>query len=293
MSGPIQIVRIDNIVYIGGGFTGIFNEQEDCTVMKYDVKQDQCSKLPEYVAKWFGMTSLEDQLVVVGGFDTKASTRKLTSAVAVFESGEWMNPYPQMSCARQTPTAVSFNNYLIVAGGRDDQDQRIPYVEVLDVAARKWYTAQPLPIPRSQMKPVVIGNTLYLMGGVDHSGAPIKTVHHVNLIELVEKAISDQPSPRLWQTLKDAPLDICAPLRYGRSFLAVGGRDGINAKPFIHLYMPDAKRWVMVGELPGPRYSCACTALSNGEVIVVGGQTSTSNSTYISILNFFTITKSY
>lgn len=292
MSGPLQIVLIEGNIYVGGGFTGIFNDRDDCTVMKIDIQRDQCSKLPEYKAKWFGLTSLDGQLVAVGGCDIKE--RKPTNEIAVFESGHWTSPFPKMQIARQTPTAVTFNNRIIVAGGRDDKDQRISSVEVLDVASKKWYFAQPLPIPRSQMKSVVVNNVLHLFGGVDHNGSPVKSVHYVNLDELIERpTVSNEDTPSIWGVLRNTPLDYSTPLKFGKSLLTVGGRDGINAKSRIYLYMPDSKKWVYAGELPTARYSGSAMALPNGEVILVGGQNSTSTSTYISTLDFFSITKSY
>lgn len=291
MSGPLQIVLIGENIYVGGGFTGIFNDSDDCTVMKIDIQRDQCSKLPEYKAKWFGITSLDGNVVVVGGCDVKK--RKPTSEIAVFESGNWMSPFPSMKTARQTPTAVTFNNRIIVAGGRDEQDQHISSVEVLDVASRRWYMAQPLPNPRSQMKSVVIKNVLYLFGGVDHNGSPVKMVHCVNLDELIERPASDEDVPSIWEVLRNTPFDFTTPLKFGKSLLTTGGRDGINSKSLIYLYIPESKKWVCVGNLPTARYNGAAMALSNGEVILVGGQNSTSTSTYISILDFFSITKYY
>ncbi len=70
-----------------------------------------------------------------------------------------------MNIARDSSTAVSFNNHIIVAGGFNDKQRRISSVEVLDVASRRWYIAQSLPNPQSDLKSTLIGNTLYLMGG--------------------------------------------------------------------------------------------------------------------------------
>ena len=263
----VQSVVIGDTVYVDGG--DAVSNRDDGIVMK--LEQDQWTKLPEYTAKWFAMTSLANRLVLVGGRNIK--NQKQTDQLSVFKSGEWTHPYPPINIARETSTAVSFNNHIIVAGGYDDKDKRTSSVEVLDVASRRWYIAQSLPNPRSSLKLTLIGNTLYLMGGFDHTGAT-KTVHHVDLNELIAKACSNLDTPTLWQTLQEVPLMWSAPLSIGRSLLAVGGRDDrLNPSSLIHLYQPDTRRWVKVGDLLTARYCCTCSVLPSGEVIVAGGLT--------------------
>ncbi len=278
MRGPVQSVVISDTVYVGGRFAD--NDRDRCTVMK--LKHDQWTKLPEYTAWRFAMTSLANQLVLVGGHNP--INNKRSNQLAVFKSGEWTHPYPPMNIARHSSTAVSFNNHIIVAGGCDDKG-RISSVEVLDVASRRWYIAQSLPHPRSSLKSTLIGNTLYLMGGLDHT-RPTKTVHHVDLNELIAKALSNLDTPTLWQTIEDTPLEFSAPLSIGRSLLAVGGWDDRGyTSSWIHLYQPDTRRWVKVGDLPTARYSCTCSVLPSGEVIVAGGF----NGLFIDTVDFLSI----
>ncbi len=278
MSDSAQSVVIGDTVYVGGGLA--YNDRDRCTVMK--LEQDQWTKLPEYTAMWFAMTSLANRLVLVGGHDPR--NNKPTNQLAVFEAREWTHPYPPMNIARDTSTAVSFNNHIIVAGGSDDEGLTSS-VEVLDVVSRRWYIAQSLPNPQSDLKWTLIGNTLYLMGGYDHTGET-KTVHHVDLNELIAKALSNLDTPTLWQTLQEVPLKFSAPLSIGRSLLAVGGWDGNNPSLSIHLYQPDTRRWVKVGDLPTARYRCICSVLPSGEVIVAGGETYVD---YIRTVDFFSI----
>ena len=278
MGDDVQSVVIGDTVYVGGGTA---DNDRDCTVMK--LEQDQWTKLPEYTAYWFAMTSLANRLVLVGGSDPRNS--KLTNQLAVFESGEWTHPYPPMNIPRESSTAVSFNNHIIVAGGHDDK-RRTSSVEVMDVASRRWYIAQSLPNPRSELKSTLIGNTLYLIGGFDHTGAT-KTVYHVDLNELIAKTLSNLDTPTPWQTLQEVPLEFSAPLSIGRSLLAVGGWDGDNSSSSIYLYQPDTRRWVKVGDLPTARECCTCSVLPSGEVIVAGGQTAINH--YIRTVDFFSI----
>ena len=266
MSSSVQSVVIGDTVYVGGG--NAYEDDHDRTVMK--LEQDQWTKLPVHTAKWFAMTSLANRLVLVGGFYPRNS--KLTNQLSIFESGKWTHPYPPMNIARHSSTAVSFNNHIIVAGGRHDKGRASSSVEVLDVASIRWYIAQSLPNSRSLLKSTLIGNTLYLMGGYDHTGST-KTVHHVDLNELIAKALSNRDIPTLWQTLQEVPLKHSAPLNIGRSLLAVGGKDDTrNPSSSIHLYQPDTRRWVKVGDWPTARYNCTCSVLSSGEVIVAGGE---------------------
>ncbi|XP_064407183.1 serine/threonine-protein kinase TAO1-A-like isoform X2 [Halichondria panicea] len=268
MSYTVQSVVIGDTVYVGGGEAN--NDRDRCTVMK--LEQDlEWTKLPEYTFKYFAMTSLANRLVLVGGRDP--INNKPTNQLSIFESKEWTHPYPPMNIACDSSTAVSFNNHIIVAGGFDDK-RRTSSVEVLDVASRRWYIAQSLPNKRSELKSTLIGNTLYLMGGWDHTGGATNTVHHVDLNQLISKALSNLDTPTLWQTLREVPLKLSAPLSIGRSLLAVGGLDDRdNLRSSIHLYQPDTRRWVTVGDLPTVRYYSTCSVLPSGEVIVAGGQT--------------------
>ena len=284
MGTLVQSVVIGDTVYVSGG-GGALNDRDMCTVMK--LEQDQWTKLPEYTARYFAMTSLANRLVLVGGYDPR--NKKRTNQLAAFESGEWTHPYPPMNIARYSSTAVSFNNYIIVAGGRDDKGHTSS-VEVLDVASRRWYIAQSLPNPQSDLKWTLIGNTLYLMGGFDHTRSATKTVYHVDLTELVAKALSNLDTPTLWQTLQEVPFVHSATLSIGRSLLAVGGADNRrNPSSSIHLYQPDTRRWVKVGDLPTARFFCTCSVLPSGEVIVAGGQTKPLYGNYVQTVDFFCI----
>ena len=266
MSGTVQSVVIGDFVYVGGGRAD--NDRDRCTVMKLDLQRDEWTKLPQYSVKYFAVTSLANQLVLVGGCDLW--TRKAVNQIAVFASGRWTNPYPPMNTARHSSTAVCVNNHIIVAGGEDDQGKRTSSVEVLDVTSRTWYIADSLPNPRSELKSTLIGNTLYLMRGYDYTGLT-KVVHKVDLDELITKAVSKQATPTLWQSIDDTPLKHSAPLNVGGSLLAVGGWDDYLLSSSIHLYQPDTRRWVKVGDLPTARHSCTCSVLPSGEVIVAGG----------------------
>ena len=287
MSTPVQSVVIGQSVYVGGGDAE--SDHDRCTVMELDLQRDEWTKLPQCSVKWFAMTSFANQLVLIGGYDPV--TQKPTNQIAVFTSGRWINPYPPMNTARSSSTAVSCNKHIIVAGGVADQGKRSSSVEVLDVALLRWYTAKSLPNPRTSVKSTLTGNTLYLMGGFDRTGQT-KVVHKVDLNELITKAVSKPATPTLWQVISDTPLEFSTPLNVGGSLLAVGGRDDRNnPSSSIHLYQPDTRRWVKVGDLPTARYNCTCSVLPSGDVIVAGGQAGVYK--YLSNVDFLSISNAH
>ena len=298
MGNTIQSVIMGDAVYIGGGHAD--NAHDSCRVMKLDLQRDRWSKLPQYSAQWFAMTSLKNQLLLVGGCDLK--TRKLTNQIVALEAGRWTQHHlcPLMNTARHSSAAVSFNDHIIVAGGRDDKYRCISTVEVLytkqqNVASRQWYFAESLPNPRSSAKFTLIGSTLYLMGGWDQYGRT-KVVHEVNINELIFKTPSTQARlalpPRnenkatstLWQKTEDTPLNHSAPLNVGGYLLAVGGQDdNYTPSSSVHFYKPDTRRWEKVRDLPTSRYACTCTVLTSEEVMVAGGF---SNGKCLATVNF-------
>ena len=285
MGGAVQSVLIRDLkcVYVGGGFTD--NDHDSCTVMKLDLHHDTWTKLPQYSVMWFAMTSSANRLVLVGGCEQV--TLNPTNQIAMFASGRWTSPYPPMNTARTCSVAVCFNDYIIVAGGWDNQGESMSSVEVLDVTSRRWFIAESLPNPRSQLKSTLIGNTLYFMGGLDHSGYATKVVHKVDLNELITKAVSRQATTILWQSIEDTPFKRSSPVNVGGSLLAAGGWDDLcNPSSFIHLYQPNSRRWVKVGDLPTALFCCTCSVLPSGEVIVAGG---TDVGSRISTVNYLSI----
>ena len=268
MGATVQSVVIGDSVYIGRGDAD--NLDDSCTVMKLNLQRDEWSKLPQYSAKFFAMVSLANQLVLVGGLDPVR--RKPINQIALFTARRWINAYQPMTTARHSSTAVCFDNCIIVAGGWDGQGYTSS-VEMLDVETGRWLIRESLPSPRNGLKSTVIGNTLYLMGGWDHNGPPTKVVHKVYLYDIIWTIISSKEAePAPWQVISDTPLKHSTPLSVGGSLLAVGGWDDhVNPSSSIHLYQPDTRKWVKVGDLPTAHYSCTCSVLPSGDVIVAGG----------------------
>ena len=233
------------------------------------------------------MSAVDNKLVLVGGVST--SSGKVTNVLGVWDeqSQTWTHPFPMMPTARSSPSVISYQKWLVVAGGRGETGPYCINVEILDILSGQWYEGSPLPNGYCRMSSTVNGNMWYLLGGLSSQGAS-KQVFSVCLDELVSQAVAHSTSTTspftspLWQNLPETTLELSTALILNGALFAVGGWRSSD----IYLYQPSSRRWVKAGDLPGQRLDCACSVLPSGEIFVAGGiiGTSYTNSVYISTI---------
>ena len=258
-----QAVVLNNKVYVGGGCTG--NNITSANIYTYDPTMDTWETL-QSPTRCSALTTYHNKLLLVGGLET--STGQETNQLWVFEEGEqtWTQPLPPMSTSRWGASAVSYQDYLIVAGGFNYNT-----VEVFD--GQQWVAADPLPKSCYSMKSTSHDGHYYLMGG-DH---PSTSVFYTALQSLVEKATQHPPtSPSntdqlsVWKTLTNTPHQCSSTTIFGGALVAVGGC--LNQSS-LHLYFPLTQSWLPAGEMPlGVHYTCT-VILPTGEMMVIGGDT--------------------
>ena len=80
----------------------------------------------------------------------------------------------------------------------------------------------------------------------------------------------------IWEKTPEVPHYSTTLFSVGNMLLTAGGDCGtfLNYKPSadIHLFNPHLNQWLKIGELPEPRFSCACTLLPSGKLLVAGGK---------------------
>ena len=260
-------------VYIGGGDTSPVRERQ--TVVVYDPKQDSHDTLPPYTYKYFSMAVVNNQLVLVGGWDVQTDKRTNKLGVWNEQSRRWTHPLPPMTTACSSPSVATHNNrWLVVMGGHDGKNP-LPRVEILDTTESKlWYHAASLPQPCSHVLPATIGSMCYLLFGFTQGGTPSKKVFSVCLDDLISQAVSQPasasalPTPSPWQSLPDTLLANSTALAFNGALLAVGGYGGSKA---IYHYQPSSRSWIKAGELTTGRSQCTCIVLPSGDLYVAGG----------------------
>ena len=64
-----KTVQLYNNLYVGGGDDYSDSFSELCTILNYNQSNDTWSKLPQYGCYWFGMSTINVHLTLVGGVD--------------------------------------------------------------------------------------------------------------------------------------------------------------------------------------------------------------------------------
>ena len=272
MDGYVQSVVVEGTVYVGGGYAGIGSSDNNCIVMTYDISTGKWATLPPYRAQGFAMTAINNQLVLVGGYEHDGGGRSKVVGVLDADNKQWTHPYPQMHTARSHCSAVVHNEWLVVAGGLSASGPMLSSVEVMNTNSKQWYAGPPTPIPWVVMKTATVGNECYFMGGSTAIASPTNTVYSVSLSALTTGLNSSTRKGQIWKEISGLQTAHSTPLSISGSLLAVGGMDkDRKIVTTILLYQPDTGEWVKVGDLPTPRWKCTCAMITDREMVVAGG----------------------
>lgn len=289
-----MVVANEN-VYFGSGYSD--KPKLKTTVTAYNISYNCWSKLLQYEYHYFSMLLHNSQLVLVGGCSTSEGHKK-TGVVSAWDfDHQRLLPdiFPPMSVTCSSPALVSYNNWIIAAGGYGNHESSlpnggktfyIPTVQLLDTSSPtpQWHQAvdSPLPSPRNGLCACVFGSMCYFLGGYGPEGGfANKEVFFISLDDLITQVtlnVSTNPERQpcaLWKTLPtDPPLRFTSGLNYHGRLLAIGGYAIADEQKStaIHYYKPSEEKWVKVGDLPAPeRYQCGCAVLPDGRIFVAGG----------------------
>ncbi len=170
---------------------------------------------------------------------------------------KWVDLYPNMPTPRLCSSVVTYNEWLIVAGGYN-----LYSVDVMNIDTKEWYSGPPAPTCFSSMKTATVGDMCYYMGGYA-DGCAIKDVYRVSLPALISQVKSRNIDPQIWKKISPLNVAFSTPLSIGGCLLALGGR---SLSTSIQHYRPESDDWIQVGDLPSPlsEYTCAV----DGDVLV-------------------------
>ena len=190
------------------------------------------------------------------------------------DSRKWTHPYPDMTTPRSYCSVVTYEEWLIVAGGYEDGEKLLSSVEVMNTDSKQWYAGPPTPVAWTEMKTAIVGDTCYFMGGWIEDEYT-NQVYSVSLPALVSQLdLNIRSITRLWKEIPQLPVWLASPLTLSisESLLAVGGLDEDDkAVSALHLYQPDAGQWVKVADMPTLRALCTSIMIADKELLIAGG----------------------
>ena len=217
------------------------------------------------------IAAYDGHLAIVGGL--LKSTGKPTPTVTISNANGQGHSLPPLPTPRCSTAVLGDGSHLIVAGGWNNNLDDCSTVEIYSAEQQRWLTAESLPQPCSFMKSVYLHGKWYLSGG-NNQGRIVMYASVRNLIA----STSSSPSPSVWKTLPELPCEYSSVAVFGGCLVAVGGLcHDSSSDSTLYVYSPHTRVWLAAATLPVP-VSMTCTiTLPNGELLLIGGVTPSSN----------------
>lgn len=261
MSGCVQAVSVNGIIYIGGGKSERFSDS--FKVMAYNPRLSTWDTI-KYDTWCFTMTSFNSQLVLLSGYTGRMRGSK---NIGVWQEDRkvCINPYPPMLTSRLGPSVTSYKHYLVVAGGYDLN--YLSSVEILDTSRNQWFTGPSMPAAIQNMPSTTIGDSWYIF----HDCQNETHIYSVQLQDL----IFPRAYGKTWKQISSLNYIHSCTFSFEGTLYALGGQDFEKSSIFTVLrYVPQSSHWIPVGQLPHRVKSCACI-VSQNTLYMVGMQHST------------------
>ena len=249
--------------------------------------QEQWSRLPDNPNRNIGMAVIDGALTSVGG-RKPYPTNTLLSLTGEGERKQWSEVLPPMPTARSSAACITTKQHLIVAAGLGDGGS-LDNVEVMSIDTKQWAIASPLPMMCLSMSVAVIGDTLYLAGGVTGYLDSGGVLHYRNFNSLFSCSTDNLVSlarHNVWRKSSSLPVTRTTLVSFGGHLLAVGGRDDDFGKPTnsVYRYKYRTDSWTVASHMKIDRSRCLAASLSDDSLMVVGGSRGDMDSNSVEIL---------
>ena len=160
---PCEMVRYSDTVVVNDIMYCRYDTKNK--IYAYHIPSSSWSPIPDCtIGCAFALTVIDGLLTAVGGYKSSKPTNQLFSLTDKSSDGSWMEIFPPMPTKRSNVVALCTGTALIVAGGTNNNLQKLQTVEVLNTDTRQWSTASDLPQPLSQSSLTLCGDQLYLLG---------------------------------------------------------------------------------------------------------------------------------
>ena len=239
----------------------------------YNTNIDHWTVLPQPGHRFGILHMLDDKLTIFGGSD--AVTHEYHNKVTTYnnDTNSWYSEYPDMLNKRFKPGVITYNNYVIVMGGKSSPDNVHDNIEVMDYHHElQWKNVSvKLPVPMWAIKPTISGDNITIVGYSTATGRN-NEYYQIAIEEILDQPLSTSATSNQWKILSPSPYYNTATVPYSNPPVIIGGTD-VKYVPTcdITLYDSSKNSWRKVDSLTSARSDVGVALLNNNTIIVIGG----------------------
>ena len=266
-------VLVGDFVYAGGGSCQRAGSYEnECTIFKYDFRNNYWCNLPRTNRHKFAMVCFRDQLVLVGGANPLTNPKnKYLAGLLVWDEQNhcWDEPYTPMNVPRMQSSVIAREPHIVAAGGRNTN--LLDSVEVFNGNDYQWQVVEAgrLPAKIYAATSAELAGFWYLIGGSEQKRA----VYRASLDSIIGAAVRLKED-EIWERLPDLEFEYATATSFGNCILAIGGLKNLSSSATVFGHFPARKMWLQIERpLPRPFHSSAAVVVPPGELLIIGGCT--------------------
>ena len=222
---------------------------------------------------------LGNNLTIFGGDNpyTKEAVNKVTTYNATI--GLWYKYYPNMLNKRFKPGILTYQNYVIVMGGKKGQHAIHSSIEIMDYQNdfRQWKQVLVcLPVPMWNIKPIISGDSIAIVGYSD-KGDRSNEFYQIAAQKLLQsrQALSYARTPT-WTELPSPTYYEATAVPNSNPIMLIGGishacYSSAVATSDVTLYDAFKNSWRKVDSLTSGRDCVGVASIDDNTIIIIGG----------------------
>ena len=250
------------------------SEDNQHLVYAYNTKTNQWRELPRPGHRLGVIHMLGDKLAILGGRDS--GTDKIHNKVTTYNSktNMWSKFFPDMLNIRLKPGVITYNDYVIVLGGKYGRDTIHDSIEVMNYRDEQMQWKEvPLRLPVSMwgIKPTMSGKHITVVG-YTHAKGRTSGCYQMP-IDDISSFTRPNAACVQWQTFSSAPYFFTAIVPNSSPPIIIGGSSDKDVTSDVTVYVKSKDTWRKVDSLTTARKHVGVALLNNTTAILVGGNT--------------------
>jgi len=255
-----QAVLLNRMVYVGSGGC---KEDPHFRIDTFHLDTNMWGDTIKTPVTAFALTTLMDKLIIVGG---EAKNKKATNKVLVLEDHK-LKKHSEMLEKRCDATAAGYQWTMIIVGGACGS-KILRSTEMYDCNICQWYKCNDISQSLYSLHSVIVGDTLYVLGGINQDHQLSRSVYATQLDDLSSHQLQ-------WRSVADIPRGGAVAVGLFNQYVMVLG--GKSRQDTVHVLKTEKDAsgantsWHLLGTLPSVHYWATAVSVDN-KIVIVGGR---------------------